>query len=164
MTSPSRCPPTSSTASTSSTGPPPSAASTPRRRCPRLAEARRRLVFDELLRIQLALVLRKRQLERTAKGIRHELGGELVGRFHALLPFALTEPQRRVIAEIEADLAGPHPMHRLLQGDVGIGKTVVARQRPARRGRRRSPGRVDGADRGAGRAARPQRPSRCSRG
>ena len=47
-------------------------------------------------------------------------------RFHAALPFPLTGAQRRAIAEIEADLAGPHPMHRLLQGDVGAGKTVVA--------------------------------------
>ncbi|MGH9120009.1 MAG: ATP-dependent DNA helicase RecG [Acidimicrobiales bacterium] len=91
-----------------------------------LAEARRRLVFDELVRIQLALVLRKRQLERTATGLRHRPGGELVRRFHELLPFDLTAAQRRVIGEIDTDLAGPHPMHRLLQGDVGSGKTVVA--------------------------------------
>jgi ATP-dependent DNA helicase RecG len=93
---------------------------------PEMGEARRRLVFDELIRIQLALVLRKRQLERTAKGIGHTVGGELVERFHGLLPFELTDAQRRVIGEIEVDLAGPHPMHRLLQGDVGSGKTVVA--------------------------------------
>ncbi|MGH9184510.1 MAG: ATP-dependent DNA helicase RecG [Acidimicrobiales bacterium] len=91
-----------------------------------MAAARRRLVFDELLRIQLALVLRKRALERTAVGIRHELVGGLVGRFHERLPFTLTADQERVIIEIEADLAKPHPMHRLLQGDVGSGKTVVA--------------------------------------
>ena len=47
-------------------------------------------------------------------------------RFHDHLPFELTGAQRRTIAEIETDLAGPHPMHRLLQGDVGSGKTVVA--------------------------------------
>ena len=47
-------------------------------------------------------------------------------RFHAALSFPLTAAQRRVIAEIDADLAAPHPMHRLLQGDVGSGKTVVA--------------------------------------
>src|SRR5262245_20222692 len=80
-------------------------------------EARRRLVFDELARIQLALVLRKRLLERTAKGIRHQTDGDLVPRFHDQLGFPLTDAQRRVIAEIEADLAGPHPMHRLLQGE-----------------------------------------------
>jgi ATP-dependent DNA helicase RecG len=88
--------------------------------------ARRRLAFDELLRLQLALVLRKRMLERTARGIRHQIDGDLVGRFHDRLPFELTGAQRRVIAEIERDLAAPHPMHRLLQGDVGSGKTVVA--------------------------------------
>ncbi|HVF14542.1 MAG TPA: ATP-dependent DNA helicase RecG, partial [Acidimicrobiales bacterium] len=89
--------------------------------------ARRRLVLDELLRMQVALVLRKRALERDAKGIRHVVdGGLLVPKFHAGLPFDLTAAQRRAIAEITADLAGPHPMHRLLQGDVGSGKTVVA--------------------------------------
>jgi ATP-dependent DNA helicase RecG len=89
-------------------------------------EARRRLVFDELLRIQLALVLRKRTLERTTRGLRHDMSGDLVSRFRDRLLFSLTAAQERVIAEIEADLAGPHPMHRLLQGDVGSGKTVVA--------------------------------------
>ncbi len=88
--------------------------------------ARRRLAFDELFRLQLALVMRKRALERAAKGIRHRVDGELVGRFHAALPFPLTDAQRRACAEIAADLAAPHPMHRLLQGDVGAGKTVVA--------------------------------------
>jgi ATP-dependent DNA helicase RecG len=89
-------------------------------------EARRRLVFDELLRVQLKLVQRKRELEATTKGIRHEVGGALVRRFHERLPFPLTDAQRRAIGEITRDLAGPHPMHRLLQGDVGAGKTVVA--------------------------------------
>ena len=89
-------------------------------------QARRRLAFDELLRVQLVLVLRKRALERDALGVRHEVGGELVRRFHERLPFPLTGAQERAIAEIERDLAGPHPMHRLLQGDVGSGKTVVA--------------------------------------
>jgi len=88
--------------------------------------ARKRLIFDELLRLQLALVLRKRHLERTTVGVAHDLGGELVRRFHDALPYPLTGAQRRVIAEIEADLAHPVPMHRLLQGDVGAGKTVVA--------------------------------------
>ena len=88
--------------------------------------ARRRLAFDELLRVQLVLVLRKQALEQEARGIRHDRTGALVGRFHEQLPFELTDDQRAVIAEIEADLAAPHPMHRLLQGDVGSGKTVVA--------------------------------------
>ncbi|MCU1377968.1 MAG: recG [Acidimicrobiales bacterium] len=88
--------------------------------------ARRRLVFDELLRLQLVLVRRKRDLERTSVGIRHDLSGDLVRRFHEKLPFPLTGAQRRAIAEIEQDLAAPVPMHRLLQGDVGAGKTLVA--------------------------------------
>ncbi len=89
-------------------------------------EARRRLAMDELLRLQLTLVMRKRAVERDARGLRHEVAGELVDRFHAALPFPLTGAQQRAIAEISVDLAGPHPMHRLLQGDVGSGKTVVA--------------------------------------
>ena len=88
--------------------------------------ARRRLAFDELLRVQLLLVLRKRALEAGSRGIAHVVDGELVRRFHAALPYPLTGAQRRVIAEIGADLAAPQPMHRLLQGDVGAGKTVVA--------------------------------------
>ena len=89
-------------------------------------QARRRLAFDELLRVQLVLVLRKRAMERDQRGIAHELGGDLVQRFHDALPYPLTGAQQRAIAEIEHDLAAPHPMHRLLQGDVGSGKTVVA--------------------------------------
>ncbi len=88
--------------------------------------ARRRLAFDELLRVQTVLVMRKRALERDSKGIRHVIEGELVPRLRAALPYELTQAQRRAIAEIEHDLAGPHPMHRLLQGDVGAGKTLVA--------------------------------------
>ena len=88
--------------------------------------ARRRLVFDELLRIQLALVLRKRMIEATSLGIEHITAGALVRRFLDALPFELTGDQTKVIGEITDDLARPIPMHRLLQGDVGAGKTVVA--------------------------------------
>ncbi len=88
--------------------------------------ARHRLAFDELLRVQLVLVLRKRAMERASRGIAHVVGGEMVRRFTSSLPFPLTGAQARTIEEINADLASPHPMHRLLQGDVGAGKTVVA--------------------------------------
>jgi ATP-dependent DNA helicase RecG len=88
--------------------------------------ARRRLVLDELLRVQLALVQRKRHIERTTQGIAHRVDGSLVEAFVVRLPFDLTDDQRAAIDEIERDLAAPHPMHRLLQGDVGSGKTVVA--------------------------------------
>lgn len=89
-------------------------------------QARRRLAFDELLRVQLVLLMRKRAIERDAIGITHIVDGHLVGAFHRHLPFPLTAAQARVITEIEADLASVHPMHRLLQGDVGSGKTIVA--------------------------------------
>lgn len=88
--------------------------------------ARRRLAFDELLRVQVELVRRKRELERTSQGIEHVVGGELVERFVGALPFPLTMAQRRAIDEIANDMASPQPMHRLLQGDVGAGKTIVA--------------------------------------
>ena len=92
-----------------------------------MGEARRRLVFDELFRIQLALVQRKADLERTAVGIAHDVGlTSLLDAFRARLGFPLTAAQERVMDEILADLARPAPMHRLLQGDVGSGKTVVA--------------------------------------
>ena len=90
------------------------------------AQARRRLVFDELLRVQLELVRRKRLAEKSTVGISHAVGGDLVPRFHRRLPFSLTGAQKRVTEEIAADLAEPRPMNRLLQGDVGSGKTVVA--------------------------------------
>ena len=91
--------------------------------------ARKRLAFDELLRLQLILVLRKRAYERSARGIPHTVadgGGRLVGSFVASLPYELTDTQRKAIARIQRDLASPLPMHRLLQGDVGSGKTIVA--------------------------------------
>ena len=88
--------------------------------------ARRRLAFDELLRVQVVLVGRKRAFELDSTGIRHIVDGKLQQRFVAAIPFALTGAQQRVISEINKDLAAPHPMHRLLQGDVGSGKTVVA--------------------------------------
>ncbi len=106
-----------------------------------VAPARRRLVFDEFLRLQLLLALRRRRLEETAAGIVHPFdehdldvspgslsgaGASLVRQFLARHRFALTRAQRRVLAEIGVDMSSSLPMHRLLQGDVGSGKTVVA--------------------------------------
>ncbi len=88
--------------------------------------AAHRLKFDEFLRMQVALVARKRALERTEQGIRHVVDGHLVPTFHANLPFPLTGDQQRAIDVVLEDMAGPMPMHRLLQGEVGSGKTVVA--------------------------------------
>ncbi len=100
---------------------------------PATAPARRRLAFDELWRLQVASLERRRRLERAAAGVAHpdlrgdlEGGTSLVGRFIAGHRFALTGAQRRATLEILADLATPRPMHRLLQGDVGAGKTTVA--------------------------------------
>ena len=86
---------------------------------------RMRLAFDELLVLQVGLA--RRRLQREAE-IAPSLGpaGELVGLYRELLPFRLTEHQERAIAELDADLARTVPMQRLLQGDVGSGKTVVA--------------------------------------
>jgi ATP-dependent DNA helicase RecG len=88
--------------------------------------AAHRLKFDEFLRMQVGLVQRKRALATEEQGIAHVVDGALVVDFHARLPYELTGDQRRAIAEIGADLARPSPMHRLLQGEVGSGKTVVA--------------------------------------
>ena len=89
-------------------------------------EARRRLVFDELFTLQTGLAFHKRRIERQEEGIAHQMDGKLAGAFLDSLPFRLTEAQRTAVAEIGRDLAKTSPMHRLLQGDVGSGKTVVA--------------------------------------
>jgi ATP-dependent DNA helicase RecG len=87
--------------------------------------ARLRLAYDELLAGQLALALMRQRMKRVA-GIRRVGSGRLAARILEALPFALTLAQQTAIAEIRADLAAPERMLRLLQGDVGSGKTVVA--------------------------------------
>ena len=93
-----------------------------------LQRARRRLVFDEFLLLQLGLMQRRAALRQrqapTLEGVGQRDG--LVGQFLELLPFQLTGAQQRVLAEIEVDLGKAEPMARLVQGDVGSGKTVVA--------------------------------------
>ncbi len=88
--------------------------------------ARQRLVFDELFRLEVALAVRKHRQIDEAEGIAHDLAGGLVESFLESLPYEPTGAQSRAIAEIQRDMAAPHPMHRLLQGEVGSGKTVVA--------------------------------------
>ena len=84
-----------------------------------------RLKFDELLAQQLSMRLaRQKRLEGHAPVLRGD--GSLSQALLAALPFRLTGAQQRVLAEIAADMCQPHPMHRLLQGDVGSGKTIVA--------------------------------------
>lgn len=91
-----------------------------------VAKARRRLVFDELLAIQLELVQQQRIRQQTQVGVAHEATGVLTAQMVDGLGFELTGAQERVIDEIVADMHNAHPMHRLLQGDVGSGKTLVA--------------------------------------
>jgi ATP-dependent DNA helicase RecG len=95
-------------------------------RSPEEAEqARQRLAFDELLVLQLALARRAAEREALVASPL-PTPGELVARYREALPFTLTNGQERAIAEIDADLGRAVPMQRLLQGDVGSGKTVVA--------------------------------------
>lgn len=88
-------------------------------------QAHTRISFEEFLLFQLPLVLRK--LNRKEKiGVKHQVSGKLIEDFISGLPFALTAAQQKVLAEIKADMASAQSMQRLLQGDVGSGKTVVA--------------------------------------
>ncbi len=92
-----------------------------------LRAARQRLKFEELFFIQLELLLLKRQRHATLAGFPFEEVGAHFNRFYReFLPFELTEAQKRVVREIRRDLGSGHQMNRLLQGDVGSGKTVVA--------------------------------------
>lgn len=91
-----------------------------------LQSARRRLKFDELFSMQLMLALRRNSVKSDLPGIAFNTRSELARRVESSLPFWLTAAQRRVLTEIASDMAAPRPMHRLLQGDVGSGKTVVA--------------------------------------
>jgi len=88
--------------------------------------ARRRLAFDELLMLQLGVLMRRQELEQIDKGYRYAVGDATFHDFLARLPFSLTGAQRRVLDEIVRDLRRSSPMNRLLQGDVGSGKTIVA--------------------------------------
>jgi ATP-dependent DNA helicase RecG len=88
--------------------------------------AKRRLAFEELFVLEAGLAAQKRRIERETRGLAHSGGSELVDRFLDSLPFDATKAQRRSIEEIAGDMALPRPMHRLLQGEVGSGKTVVA--------------------------------------
>ncbi len=89
------------------------------------AKARHRLVFEEFFLHQTAHLL-MREGNRRMAGVAHRSGRDAIARFQSSLPFPLTTAQKRVIGEIMADMESPHPMARMLQGDVGSGKTVVA--------------------------------------
>jgi len=91
-----------------------------------LDEARRRLVFDELFTIQLAMSLRRHRLVEARPGHVHVIDGPGQRALVAAIPFVLTADQSKAVTDILADMAGPHPMNRMLLGDVGTGKTAVA--------------------------------------
>jgi ATP-dependent DNA helicase RecG len=87
--------------------------------------AHQRLAFDELFTLQLGLAAIKNR-ETSEKGIAFTLSGKLTDKLREKLPFKLTAAQQRVISDISKDMESPVPMNRLLQGDVGCGKTIVA--------------------------------------
>jgi len=89
------------------------------------SESHRRLIFDDFFYFELAMAMRKQNTD-SVRGISFSREGGALDRFLDVLPYRLTEAQRRVLHEIEGDMAADRPMHRLLQGDVGCGKTVVA--------------------------------------
>jgi ATP-dependent DNA helicase RecG len=91
----------------------------------KLQQARRRVVFEEFLLMQLALALRERGFKKK-QGIAFKTDLPQIAEFIASFPFELTASQKRAIEEIHRDMASPQPMNRLLHGEVGSGKTVVA--------------------------------------
>jgi ATP-dependent DNA helicase RecG len=88
--------------------------------------SRERLTFDEAFLLQSLLVMRRIELKKLNSTSRKRISGGLLDAFDKTLPFELTAGQVAVSKEIESDLSQPHPMHRLLQGEVGSGKTIVA--------------------------------------
>jgi ATP-dependent DNA helicase RecG len=88
--------------------------------------ARDTLAFEELLVLQTGLALLRHQNTDAAVGIAHGPDGEVCRKFYANLPFRLTDAQEKVIRQVRADMESPKPMNRLVQGDVGSGKTMVA--------------------------------------
>ena len=118
-----------------------------------LAAAHRRLSFDEFLVLQLGVLAARQRFQGTpAKPLR--ASDDLLASFLAVLPFEMTGAQSRALTEISGDLASERPMCRLLQGDVGSGKTAVAAAARMACGRQRMSGSDHGSDRNPGRAAR----------
>lgn len=91
-----------------------------------LQEAKRRFIFEELFLLQCGLLYYRHQHQEERAGIRHGADGELIHEVIENLPFKLTEAQKQAWSEIAADMELEKPMHRILQGDVGSGKTVIS--------------------------------------
>ena len=91
-----------------------------------LKKAQYRLIFDEFLLLQTGIALKRSQVKVDLNGNSHNIEGDLTDKFKKILPFEFTKSQLKVIKEIELDMKSPKPMNRLLQGDVGSGKTIVS--------------------------------------
>lgn len=89
-----------------------------------LEKAYKRLIFEEFFILQVMMALRRRKMKQ--KGVKHEVGESLMADFKRLFPFEFTGEQKKCIKDIQDDMSSDKPMYRLLQGDVGSGKTVVA--------------------------------------
>ena len=92
----------------------------------KLAEAKKRFIFEELFLLQCGLLYYRDRIKEVRQGIKHGVDGKLVTAVKNSLPFELTEAQQKAWQEISLDMQDNKPMHRLLQGDVGSGKTVVS--------------------------------------
>ena len=115
--------------------------------------AHRRLAFEELFLLQVALAARQRSVQVEKKGLHFNPRTPLLEKLGRLLPFQLTTAQDQVIREIFRDMISPRPMNRLVQGDVGAGKTVVALHADCDGLRIRLPGSAHGTDRNSRRTA-----------
>lgn len=93
-----------------------------------ISPAHKRFIFEELFQLQVAVRMARAQRVRQAKNRRFQLGGNVREAIKKILPFHPTEAQKQTLKEIAEDICSPHPMSRLLQGDVGSGKTIVAAQ------------------------------------
>ena len=92
----------------------------------KMKQAKRRLAFEELYMIQCGLLYHKNKIKKDSKGYKHGLSGKIVKTVAKNFPFELTKEQKTAWQQIESDMEDASPMHRLLQGDVGSGKTVIA--------------------------------------
>ncbi|MCD8361026.1 MAG: DEAD/DEAH box helicase, partial [Acidaminococcaceae bacterium] len=92
----------------------------------KLAEAKQRFIFEELFLLQCGLLYYRDRIKEVRQGIKHSADGKLVRALKSSLPFELTEAQQKAWQEISLDMQDNKPMHRLLQGDVGSGKTVIS--------------------------------------
>ncbi|MFH1995707.1 MAG: ATP-dependent DNA helicase RecG [Candidatus Omnitrophota bacterium] len=91
-----------------------------------LEKAHKRLIFEEFFLLQLVLAIRRHRVRSGSNTMRHTLKGDLIELFARSIPFELTDGQKKAIGDIEKDMSSSRPMNRLLEGDVGSGKTIVA--------------------------------------